>query len=289
MGRLSTRLGDSGGPLWVLLSASLCGTWVLAGPVRPLVPTEPPSLRLPPAAVRAAISEDRRLADNAPNSPLAAELDASLLAQGRADHELLEAQTERARGTAARRALAERLVAEVGMDGLLALRARAVVRFEQALSDAEHIPDAEVPGIVGLFPNQLANVGVTSHGVEVAPPFVTRVLYKARWNLLHGWQPAHGLSPIERRAFFGWQALHAGREPLTARVAAARQYAQAGGDRAPEALGVLLFQAGQFSAAEQALKMAADQQGHHVRLRNYLAGVALSWRQPRPTTVTQGI
>lgn len=269
-------LGDSAGALALLGVASACGLWVLAGLPRPLTPSEPPSLRLPAAEVRSAMAEDERLAAEAPRTPLANELDGLLLAQGEADHGLSELRAERARRMRRRAQLAAQLQAQSGRSALLALRARAVMRFQRALTDAA-VPETELPGVFGVFPNQLARAGVTRGGREVAPRFVTQVLYKVRWNRLHSWAPSEALKPVERRAFFGWQALHATHEPLQARLTALRGYAEAGGERVSEALSVLLFQAGQLEAAGRALG-AAQARRFHIRLRNYGEGLRLARR-----------
>lgn len=270
--------GQSGGWLWLLGAASACAFWVLAGLPRPLTPNELPSLRLSAGAVRASLAEDRRRATQVPDTPLAAALDGLFLAQGRADHSLTELRVQRERRDKERSRLVAQLQADSGRDALLALRARAVMRFEEALSDAD-LPEAELPGILGVFPNQLARVGVTRGGRELAPRFVTLVLYKVRWNGLHGWQPDASLRPVERRALHGFRALHAANEPLQARLTALRAYAEAGGDRVSEALAVLLYRAGQLDAAERALT-AAQSEGTDVRLRNYAAGITLAAGAP---------
>jgi hypothetical protein len=126
----------------------------------------------------------------------------------------------------------------------------------------------------------LAREGAAHDGTLLAAPFVLRTLYKARINLLFGRKPEHDLAPVEQQAFFGYQALHRERLPVVRRVEALKAYEAAGGVRADEALGVLLYRNGQFAEAAEVLHSVASQTGE-LRARNYALGAELSAQRAR--------
>jgi hypothetical protein len=105
----------------------------------------------------------------------------------------------------------------------------------------------------------------------VAPRFVIRTMYKARWNVIVGLEPTLFFKPIELLSHFGWLALHADNAPISLRLNALQQYAQAGGQRVAEATGVLQFLAGNYREAVRFLAVAYQRESSW-RLRNYLLG-----------------
>jgi hypothetical protein len=99
----------------------------------------------------------------------------------------------------------------------------------------------------------------------VAPPFVARTLYKARFNVMHGLAPDHAFASIEKRAYYGWQALHSEHTPVARRLESLQQYAKHGGRQVDEAAGALLYRLGDFVQATNALE-AAHRKERNLRI-----------------------
>lgn len=250
-----------------LLSVACACAFVLLVVPRPSVPLQLPNLTLPEQAVRRVIEADARAAQTAPTSERARALEALLLEQGRAESTGLEdAAVHQQRRYALERGLRE-LAREVGETAALGLRARSVQQLEAAL--ALELTTQRAEAVLGALPNVLAREQATRDGSVVAPHFVIRTLFKARWNILHGLPPAHAFEVIEERAFYGWQALHAERVVLARRLKALDAYASAGGEHAEEARGVLLFAKDEAAAAARAFEQA-HRELPSLRLRNYL-------------------
>jgi hypothetical protein len=256
----------------LLVIACGCASVLLAMP-RPHAPDELPNLSLPEAEVQKVIASDEHDARDAPKTARAQALQALLLKHGRTESEgLEEAESYKQRRTALAEAYAA-LAAEVGESKALKLRSQAVQQLEQAL--ALKLPAADATALLGAFPNVLAREHVTRDGLVVAPEFVVRTLFKARWNLLCGLQPAHAFAPVERRAFFGWQALHAERVAVPHRIDALEIYAKVGGTDTDEALGVLMLRSGNPREAERAFESAYRKTGS-LRLRNALLAARIA-------------
>jgi hypothetical protein len=252
----------------LLVLAAACAALLFAQE-RHTRPRELPSLTLPAEPVRRVLEADAQAARAAPGSPRAQALAALLLEHGRAESRGLE-DAELYRARRARLELGYReLVAETGEPAALRLREKAVLALEAAL--ALELSDAEAKAVLGSFPAVLAREGASRGGELVAPHFVVRTLYKARWNLLHGIAADHRFQPIEKRAYYGWQALHAERVPALRRIEALHAYGLAGGEDVEEALGVLLLREGDAVQASQALQ-AAYRKRANIRLRNMLLG-----------------
>jgi hypothetical protein len=153
------------------------------------------------------------------------------------------------------------------------MRAYAVTQFEAALGG--ELPAAQVKGLLGVFPHVLMQHLATRDGVELAPHFVVRTLFKARWNRMCGAQPEAELSAIEKRAYFGWMGLHAANLPLREREKALLSYAAAGGANAEQAVGVLAFVERDYARAASSLEHAYAKQAS-LRLRNYWRGALVA-------------
>jgi hypothetical protein len=236
---------------------------------RAVAPLELPSLSLPRAEVEAVMRADALAARSAPESRQAKELWTLYLEQGRMERAGIEDSGPYA---ARRKALVQAftaLVAEAGEQAAMALRAKAVEQLDAAL--ALRLPAADAQAALGALSAMLAKDGVSRDGYLVAPSFVMRTFHKGRWNLLHGLPPDHRFAPVERRTFYGWEALHAERVPLHQRIAALHEYGLAGGKQVEEALGILAFRMGDARQAVGALEAAYRKQPS-LRLRNYLAG-----------------
>jgi hypothetical protein len=252
--------------------AAGCAALLMALP-RHVPPLLTPPLSLDAKAVAEALRQDAALARTAELSERARALDALLLEHSRAE---LSGPEEARAYRARRKLLRERyddLVQAEGERAALALRAVATERFEAALD--LQLPTEQARAAIGATSATLAREGATIDGVLIAPRFVARSMFEARWNVLHGRPVEADLSPVKRRALFGWQALHAEALPMARRLQALDRYAEAGGARAQEALGVLLFRARHHAAAAQALAAAQADHGS-IRLRNYVLGARLA-------------
>lgn len=260
------KLSEPIAALLLLTLTTACAGLLLAQPRR-VPPLELPSLVLPADAVAAVIANDQRAAREAPHSAAAQAFEKLLDDQGQAETR----GSEGAESYAARRAALvesyKTLAGEAGEAAALRLRAKAVERLEDALD--LRLDTTHARPVIGAFNSVLERENASRDGYLVAPRFVVRTLYKARWNILAGLTPDHAFERIERRAFFGWQALHSEDVALEKRVAALHEYGLAGGDHVEEALGVLLFRLGDYTQSASALETAYRKQGS-IRLRNNL-------------------
>jgi hypothetical protein len=266
--RKKLELAEPLGTVLLLVLAVSCAGLLFAQP-RATAARELPSLVLPQAPVQRVLQADARAARRAPNSEKARAVDALFLEHGRLEAEGLEAVE---RYQQRRKALVDAyrdVVAEVGAEAALRLRERALDKLEAAL--ALRLRDADAKAVLGSFTAVLARERASRDGVIVAPHFVVRTLYKARWNLLHGLPRDHGFADVEKRAYYGWQALHAERVPLLQRIQALHSYGLAGGDDVEEALGVLLMRQGDAAQAARAFEHAYRKNGS-LRLRNAWLG-----------------
>lgn len=139
--------------------------------------------------------------------------------------------------------------------------------MERALS-AMHRDTPERRADLGALVTTLEQYGLVRAGRQVAPTFVVRVLYKARWNGRHQRELTEGLSPIELRAYWGWLALESDSAPLARRLDAIAPYTEAGGAYGEEARGVLLLEAGRRDEAAEAFEAAWAAQPR-FRVRNH--------------------
>ncbi|HEX4353208.1 MAG TPA: hypothetical protein VHZ95_09845, partial [Polyangiales bacterium] len=172
---------------------------------RAIPPNELPALTLSATDVEAQLREDADRAAHAPTSDNARELDRLFLEFGASEIAAIE---DSALATQRRRTLHhayERIVAADGGEAALALRERALQNFERAL--ALQLPPAETVRVIGLFANAVEQHRLTRDGEELAPHFVMRTLYKARWNRMTGLPLDHEFSRIERIAYYGWMGL----------------------------------------------------------------------------------
>jgi hypothetical protein len=156
-------------------------------------------------------------------------------------------------------------VKESSEDAALGLRARAVERLDDAI-DLKLKPEL-ARDVMGDFALLLEHEGCARGGELLAPRFVVRVLYKARWNIGHELPPDHRFASIEKRAYFGWQALHNARLPAEQRMRALEAYRRHGGRRADEAAGVLL-RTSQDAHIASTVFNAAYRSSPTLRLRN---------------------
>lgn len=250
--------------LAVILACGCAGIW-LSLP-RPVPPYEPPSLTLDGAAVQRVLATDRRGAGDAPRGEAVFALEALIREQGRAELGPGETPTAFQGRRAALERTAARVTREHGPNALAALRARATERLPQALAGG--LEEDERDALLGTFPRMLERYDLVVNGERLAPPFVVRTLFKARWNGIVGLDLTAGLAPVERRAYWGWLALHAASAPIAMRQGALDAYAAAGGSRVAEARAVLSYREGDVERAAHWMGRAHAQHGG-LRLRNH--------------------
>jgi hypothetical protein len=240
-------------------------TGLLLWQPRRIALTQMPPLVLPAGPVRDALAAEEKAAAAAPATELAVQLDRQWLEGGRIERDGDEPQYSRlARWQRAHR-LYGKVVKESGEDAALALRARAVERLDDAI-DLKLKPEL-ASDVMGDFALLLEREGCARRGELLAPRFVVRLLYKARWNIGHKLPPDYRFTSIEKRAYFGWQALHADRLPAEQRMRALDAYRRHGGRRVDEAAGVLLRKSQQAHMAS-AVFSAAYRSSPTLRLRN---------------------
>ena len=242
---------------------------LLLGMPRAVVPSELPALSLSASAVAAQQREDLQLAAAAPHTPVADELLAWFQSFGRTEGDVLDNAKLRMTRQHRLHGVYERLHSESGPTATRAIRAVAVARFEDVL--AGRVTGEAARGWLGVFPSVLVQYLATRDGLELAPHFVVRTLYKARWNRMLNLPAEDDLSRVERQAYFGWLALHAEQLPIHERRNALLGYAAAGGANALEAQGVLAFLDHDYGRSIDYLREVYER-SPSLRIRNYLRG-----------------
>jgi len=265
-----SRLSPGSNLLLLFVVVNVCTALLLVQP-REVIWNQTPSLTLPVEPVLAALAAEAKSASQAPDTPAAVKLDALWLAHGRAIRDGIEPTHVRLARRPAMQDAPEVVFKESRDPSVLALRAAPAERLEAAL-DIKLDP-AVAKDVLGDFALMLEGEGCARDGELIAPRFVVRTLYKARWNIAYGLPPPYALNNIEQRAYYGLQALHGERLPIEQRMAALVTYARIGGTRANEAAGVLLHRSQQPRIAAGAFQMAYDIAGT-LRLRNALLAQA---------------
>lgn len=251
------------GVAFVVGTAALLTAWLWP---RPTAPWGPPGMPPEPDARREAMARDATLAAAAPTGD---DVDA-LLALDRARGR--DEGTPRPDATMERRrrdvlSTLARIVRAEGDGALDALRAAAVLRFDAVLRGEASAEDRA--WILGRFPEVMARYGaMTPEGDAIAPRFVLRTMYAARWNVAHGLDPVRGLGPAALRAYHGWLAFEVEGAPPAQRLAALDAYEAAGGEAPPGARAALLALAGRWAEAGDAYVEAYQATGS-IRFRNH--------------------
>jgi hypothetical protein len=245
----------------ISLPAGLVALWLSP---RPAPPDEMPALILPAAEVAHEIAAQHALAAHAPESEEETHRRELYLATGRAEVHMDDSPEQYASRAAALSYLASQIATQ-GDDALAAARARDVDRMMPALRGEGD--EDERTGELGAFPRNLERYGEVVDGRRIAPEFVLRTGFFARWNAIHGLDPTDGMTPLARRAYYGWLALEGGDAPVGMRREAVDAYAAAGGTRVWESRGVLAYAEGEMAEARVDFEHAYDLTGS-VRLRN---------------------
>jgi hypothetical protein len=260
----------------LLVTLMGCAVVVLTMP-RPVEPVNMPPLVLDASAVAAQRAADETLAANLPAGKDVEELRARYLDEGRAERTVNPGTSGMAERRGEFKLLARRVLARVGSQGALALRAEATERFMRALR-GELSAGPELDGLVGNFLTVMGRYGlVDAELTVVAPEATVRAMYKARWNIVHERPPRDGLTRLDLQAYEGWNALHATNLSAARRLEAARVFYEVGGRHGAEAYAIAAYRARALGEAEKLL-IAAQKQQSSLRVRNELMAV---WRAKR--------
>lgn len=248
--------------LVLVLSAPGVLAWAWSRPSA-APPLEMPALLLDPRLVQAELARDEEATAAAPADE----------ERRRMYHEVNVAEHEGhdppARASARRQALRASLaalIAEQGEEAVDRVRARDLSLLEPALRGelAEGDRIAELGGFVSM----MERYGMVRGGRRVAPAFVVRTAFAARWNAMHERELTDGFSEIERRAYWGWLATHGESAPVERRLLALDEYAEAGGTRAAEMRAVVAYDEGRLDDACAAFQEAYEA-SPTFRLRNH--------------------
>lgn len=235
-------------------------------------PREMPPLVLDPSAVHDTLARDAELAAQAPSGERA-EARARLYREANTAERAADDPPGRgeARRAELERALAA-LLEEGGEAAVAAARSSDLAELEPALRG--ELSDDERDAAIGGFVAMMQRYELVRDGARVAPRFVIRTLFAARWNAMHGRELTEGFSPVEGEAYWGWLGLRAEGAPIERRLEAIARYAEAGGAHADEARAVLLFDAGRLDEAREAFERAHAHRPS-FRLQNHVLACAL--------------
>jgi hypothetical protein len=263
--RRSSRL-SSGATLALSFAVAISvGIAIFALP-RPVAPDGPPALVITEAEAREVRERDAETAASAPTVAEAEALGALYAEYSRREIAGGDSQAGATRRITVIASAARAFRATHGEPAIAGLRATAVTDAERAL--AGELTEARRAELLGTFEQVLARYGAIEGDSVIAAPFVVRTLFAARWNTAHGLPATLGMSDTELRAYWGWLALEADGAPIGTRLAALDAYEEAGGARAAEARGALLYEAGRTLEAANAYQRAFEE-GGSLRLRNH--------------------
>ena len=202
------RFTPSGNRLIVAVGVASCAG-LLFSLTRPVLPS-PPVLAFEPSLIAEVEREDRERLTGAESEPAGAAAEVWRLYHAAGEAEV--APEGREAFEARQRAMADAVEAlrdAEGAEALATLRSRALAELEAALAgDIEN----EAPAL-GSFPATTEAYGVFRDGEPVAPPFVVRTLFAARFNGIVGLELTADMSEVERKAYFGWLAVEAPEPP----------------------------------------------------------------------------
>ncbi len=225
---------------------------------------DPGALRLDAQLSAQAHTRDLELAERAPTGEEAETLTALFREHGLAEANAGEPRAVRLnREERFARALT-RFKEVHGAEGLAALRARTCEELTVALKG--ELSDETERAVLGAFPRLLEQYGLSDNGEVIAPHFVVRTLYKARWNSIHDLPLTDGLDEGELRAYWGWLAVE-GVAPPTLRLDAVQRFQEFDERAALEAAAYIAYARGDFSRATNLYGELANQ--GDLRLRNH--------------------
>lgn len=249
----------------LIVSAVACAIVILTSP-RPIEPSQLPALRLDRTRVAAQRSLDRALAARVPRGEDVARLIKLYRAEGVAeatrDGDFARLNARRGELAQVAHSVFTRLDADAEAALVASITERAMTALAGELVDAD-----EARGLLGRFPDLLVRYGYADDAGLRAPEVAVRAFYKERFNLICERPRGTGLTPIEREAMEGFNALHAGGLPPEQRALAARAYMLAGGEDGAEADAIWLFQGGLRDEALTLFRRGYEHTGS-LRLRN---------------------
>ncbi len=255
--------------LAVCIPAALIALWASPRVARP---AELPALVFPAEEVASDIAAQDALAARAVDDDDERERRTLYLAEGLAEVRM-GATPEESAHRHARLAHLAGVIAARDPDMLAAVRARDVTRVMPALRADDDASNTDRASELGTFASNLERYGQVIDGRRVAPELVIRTGFLARWNAIHGIVMTDGMTPIERRAYFGWLALEGGTAPIQMRIDALDAYGAAGGTRVWEARGALAYQLGDYAESASDFERAYALTGS-LRLRNHALAAA---------------
>ncbi len=235
---------------------------------RAVPPEYLPALPVNYTATSTLIAHDKALAHQKALSPEAKTLIELYEEQGLAEAGLLEVEDIQNAAAMRRNQIKQGVHTFILKHGALGLRALQAHTLSQLKSALVHPEKRENQALLGSFPRMLERYGLQVDGKCIAPYPVIRTLFKARWNFIHERAPTDSFTLEELRNYHGWLIMHAPNVSMERKFEAFTFYKQAGGSRANETLGTLLYQNGQYARAFQAFSKAYMNSGA-LRLRNH--------------------
>lgn len=270
----------TGSALGLTLCAPLVLTWWWGLPRPDPTPPELPPLVLDAHEVERQLQRDERDRQLLPTGEPLARRRRLYDETSVAEHELNE-PPGRARARANRlRAALEAVLAAHGREALRPIRADDLARMEAALRGG--LSSGERVAALGGFTRVLAQYGLVHDGVQVAPDFVVRTLFKARWNAMHHRPLTLGFSRVELQAYWGWLALRSPNAPLQQRYQALEHYETARGPHA----GLARIALGWEDERPESLHAQLSELSFAFRHRNHL--LFLESRHPEERSVPAG-
>lgn len=259
------RFSPDGGRLLIAVIAISCTSVILASP-QPVAPGESPPLILDQGEVERVLREDRERAAEVPETEEFLRIARVYRSAGLA--ELGEPEAPRAgRERTVEMAEGIRAIAEEhGEEAVIALRARMTERAVRALKG--ELPAEDRRGLLGTFASIMERYSVIEEGRLIAPEFVLRALYKARWNGYMRLELTSGLEDIELEAYWGWLALAAHGIEVRRRLHALDSLEEVSEEEFPEARATLLFLSGEYSQSADIFDELYHRTGS-LRYRNH--------------------
>lgn len=259
----------------------LCALALMLIP-RTVQPTETPSLVLNPLEVNEQLAKDKELADKQVDERAYAIVDRAYREYG-ADSVAGAMPLQEARRKERERRTAIKRLEETGDDAKSILRARAAEGVLDLITGK--VGEQLTIERLGRFVHLMGQRSMVVGDKIVAPSFVIRTHFKARWNALFHLKPTDGFSEVEEQAYWGWIALNGNAIGPAGRLSALKKYRAAGGRDLPEAKATLYTLAGESMAASKIFSKLYDETGN-IRIRNY-RNTAISMAANDPAEVAR--
>ncbi len=122
----------------------------------------------------------------------------------------------------------EEVGTQLSEDDLNALRNHLLSKMIPALRG--ELGAEEENALLGSFPRVLERYGASRDGETIAPPWVLRALFMARFHHIFRLEPTRDFSEAEQKAYWGWLALYSEGAPAELRLGAANRLEVLGQD-----------------------------------------------------------